>query len=144
MEKIKVLIVEDTFAMRTFIKATIKATFSENVELDDAGSGESAMDKLAAKPFDVVICDWNMPGMKGTELLAWMKEQDNLKDIPFLMLTAHNAKDVITGAIEAGVSDFIMKPVSADVLSQRVRMAFKTVLLARAKKAGENGPANSG
>lgn len=138
MEKIRILIVDDTFPMRTFIKAAIKSLFTDKVEMDDAGSGEAAKEKLSTKTFDIVLCDWNMPGIKGTELLAWMKEQGKLKEIPFLMLTAHNDKELIMSAVEAGVSDYIMKPVTADTLNLRLRAAFKTVLAARMKNGDDN------
>src|SRR5271169_1840272 len=116
MESLKILIVDDTPSMRAFVKASIKSSFSGGIEIDEASTGETAREKLTAMPYDIVICDWFMPGMNGTELLAWMREQDDLKDIPFLMLTAHNDKEIIMKAIDAGVTDFITKPVSVDTL----------------------------
>src|SRR5208337_3979603 len=77
MENIRVLIVDDDSPMRAFIKASIRSQFPDQVgiivELDEAGSVGAAMAKLAEKPCDIVLCDWNLPGVKGTELLAWMK-----------------------------------------------------------------------
>ncbi|MGD0283116.1 MAG: response regulator [Dissulfurispiraceae bacterium] len=144
MENIIILIVEDAAPMRTFIKACIKSSFPGKVEVEEAGSGESAMTMLAAKPCDIVLCDWNLPGMKGTEILVWMKGQDRLKDIPFLMLTAHNEKDLVTGALNMGASDFIMKPVTAEVLSKRLMSAIRTVLAVRKSKAAEGDSAGGG
>ena len=142
MENIRVLIVDDDAPMRAFIKASIKSSFPGRVgiivELDEAGSVDSAMARLAAKPYDIVLCDWNLPGVKGTELLAWMKGEDKQKETLFLMLMAHNEENVVTEAINMGVNDFITKPIAADVLSNRLMSAFSTILDLRSNKSGEN------
>ncbi len=144
MENIRILIVEDTHTMRAFIKASIKSSFPGAVEIEEAISAEAAMAILEAKPLDIVLCDWNLPVMKGTELLVWMKGQDKLKEIPFLMLTAHNEKDIVTGALNMGASDFIMKPVTAEALSKRLMAAIRTVLSVRKSKPGEDDSAGGG
>jgi DNA-binding response OmpR family regulator len=139
MERIKILVIDDTPSMRAFVKAAIKTSFPGDVMIDEAASGEVGKEKLSATFFDVVICDWNMPGMKGTELLEWMKGQDNLKDVPFLMLTAHNEKDIVMTAINAGVFDYVMKPVSVETLSKKLNAAIRTALSVRIDKTdGEN------
>ncbi len=78
-----------------------------------------------------------MPGMKGTDLLAWVKEQDSLKDTQFLMLTAANETDIVMNSVKLGVNDFIMKPLSADDLSRRVRSALARLLIVQRDKAGQ-------
>ncbi len=138
MESIKVLIVDDQSPMRAFVKASIKASFPSGLVIDEAGTGEVARDKLAINPCDIVICDWNMPGMKGTELFAWIKEQDNLQDIQFLMLTASNEKELVMNAVGMGVNDFIMKPISVDTLSRRLQLALDRVLSARIARAHQD------
>jgi len=136
MYRVRVLIVDDELAMRAFVRAGLKVSFPEAVQIEEAGSGEMAMKKLAVYPCDIVICDWNMPGMKGTELLAWVKEQDSLKDTQFLMLTASHEKDIVMNAVELGVDDFIMKPLSADELSRRVKSALARLLDIKKNKGG--------
>lgn len=140
MEHIDILIVDDTSSMRAFVKAAIRASFSGAISIDEAGSGEMAKEKLEAKPYDVIICDWHMPGLSGTDLLAWVREQDKLRDTMFIMLTAHNEMDVITKAMEAGVNDFIAKPVTVDTISKKLTAAFRTVLSVKIKKAGGSRP----
>ena len=145
MENIKILIVDDQPPMRAFVKAGIKASFPSGIVIDEASTGEVARDKLAIAPCDIVICDWNMPGMKGTELFAWIKEQDNLKNTQFLMLTASNEKELIMNAVQMGVNDFIMKPISVDTLSRRLQLALDRVLSDRIAKAhqGRHGEGDS-
>ena len=128
MGNIRILIVDDDHPMRTFIKATIRSSFPDQViEINEAASVELAMTSLSTRPCDIVLCDWNLPKLKGTHLLVWMKGQGNLENVPFLMLTANNQKDIITDAISLGVKDFIMKPVTAEALSKRLRAAFKSI-----------------
>ncbi len=145
METIRVLIVDDDSPMRAFIKAGIQLSFPGqvgiNIELDEAGNVDSAMARLMEKSCDVVLCDWNLPGVKGTELLAWMKGEDKFRETLFLMLTAHNEEGVVTEAINMGVNDFIVKPITADVLSKRLMAAFRTILDLRRNRSVRNSPA---
>ena len=139
---IKVLIVDDMMPARAFIRGSIKAYISKDIETDEANSGEAAKSKLETHKYDLVLCDWNMPGMKGSELLEWVKSQDKLKDIPFIMITAHNEKEIIMGAIKLGVKDFLIKPITADDLSKKVRAVLAEVLTRQKKEArGEQTPA---
>ena len=135
---IKILIVDDMMPARAFIRGSIKAYISKDIETDEANSGEAAKSKLETHKYDLVLCDWNTPGMKGSELLEWVKSQDKLKDIPFIMITAHNEKEIIMGAIKLGVKDFLIKPITADDLSKKVRAALAEVLT-RQKKEAEGG-----
>lgn len=131
MENIRILLVDDQSAMRVFLKATIKASFPSGIEIAEASGGEAAMNLLSSQPFDIVLCDWNMPGMKGTELLEWVRGRQESKDAQFLMLTAHNSQTVVTGTISAGVNDFIVKPVSVETLSRKLQSALDRVLITR-------------
>ncbi|MGO9417195.1 MAG: response regulator [Syntrophobacteraceae bacterium] len=139
MDNIRVLIVDDDSPMRAFIKAGIRSTFTGRngiiVELDEAGSVEGAMARLSERPYDIVLCDWNLPGMKGTELLSWVKGEDKQKDILFVMLTAHNEEKIVKEAIDMGVNDFITKPITVNVLTKRLMSAIRTILDLRSNKS---------
>ena len=124
MEGVRILIVDDMMPMRAFIRAGIKASISKDVEIDEAGSGEAAKAKLEILRYNLVLCDWNLPGLKGTELLKWMREQEMLKNMPVIMLTAFDEKELIMEALELGVSDYVIKPVTTDVLIKKVRAAL--------------------
>ncbi len=106
--------------MRAFIKASIKSSISKDIEVDEAGSGEAAKAKLDKQRYNLVLCDWNLPGLKGTELLEWMREQDKLKNTPVIMITANNTKELIEQSVELGVADYIIKPVTADELGKKI------------------------
>ncbi len=120
-----ILVVDDMPAMRAFVRAGIKISFPGKVQIEEADSGESAMKELKNRRYDLIVCDWNMPGIKGTELLQWVKSQDDLKSIPFIMLTANNEKDIVMEAIKSGINDFITKPTTIDILAKKLRPFIK-------------------
>ncbi|MGO9379678.1 MAG: response regulator [Dissulfurispiraceae bacterium] len=120
-----ILVIDDVSAMRAFIRAGIKVSFRENVQIEEADSGESAMKELQNRRYDLILCDWNMPGIKGTELLQWVREQNDLKAIPFIMLTAHNEKDIVMEAMKLGVNDYITKPITIEILTKKLRPFIK-------------------
>lgn len=134
MLPVRILVVDDMMPMRAFIRAGIIANVSKEIEVDEASSGEAAKAKLENKRYNLVICDWNLPGLKGTELLQWMREQDSLKDTPVIMLTAFNKKELILEALELGVADYIIKPVTVDVLSKKIKDALSASQAAGTKK----------
>jgi len=120
-----ILVVDDMPAMRAFVRAGIKISFPGKVQIEEAESGELAMKELQNRRYDLILCDWNMPGIKGTELLQWVKSQDDLKSIPFIMLTANNEKDIVMEAIKSGINDFITKPTTIDILAKKLRPFIK-------------------
>lgn len=121
----RILIVDDMLPMRAFMKATVKSSVSKDLETDEAANAEAAKTKLQVQHYDLVLCDWNMPGMKGSELLQWMRSEERLRQVPFIMVTAHNDKEIIMEAIKAGVNDFVLKPITAEVLSRKIIAALR-------------------
>ena len=128
---IRILIVDDMMPMRAFIKGGIRASIAKDTEIDEAGSGEAAQIKLENQRYDIVLCDWNLPGLKGTELLQWMREQDALKNTPVIMLTAYNKKELIEEALELGAADYVIKPVTLDVLGKKIGCVLRASLASR-------------
>lgn len=119
----KLLIVDDITEMRVMIKTFLRMSFPD-IETDEANSGAATLKKLQTGKYDLVLCDWDLPDMKGDEILKWTRDQTALKDMPFIMITAHNEKDYIVNAIKLGVTDYIVKPLSADTLSAKVNKAL--------------------
>ena len=119
----KFLVVDDFATMRRIIRNLLRQLGYSKIE--EAEDGAVALRKLKSQPFDMVICDWNMPNMTGIELLREVRADDAIKDIPFLMVTAEAIKENIIEAVKAGVSDYIVKPFTADVLSSKIDAIFK-------------------
>ncbi|GBD39493.1 MAG: two-component system response regulator [Deltaproteobacteria bacterium] len=116
--KMKILVVDDFPTMRRIIKNLLKQLGYENIE--EAEDGIQAYSKLKNNGFEFIVSDWNMPNMDGFELLKKVRSDPQLKDIPFLMVTAEAEKDKVIEAIKAGVSNYIVKPFTAEVLREKM------------------------
>jgi two-component system chemotaxis response regulator CheY len=88
--------------------------------LDEAGSGEQAMEKLKAAPFSLVISDWRMEPVDGLQLLKSMRADDELRDTPFIMVTAESVGERVFEAKLAKVDNYIVKPFTAATLKRRL------------------------
>ncbi len=119
---IKVLVVDDFATMRRIVKNLLKQLGFEKV--DEAEDGLKALQKLKAEGFDLVISDWNMPNMTGIELLQAVRSDPKLKTLPFLMVTAEADKENVLLAIKMGVSNYVVKPFTADVLQEKLKKIF--------------------
>ncbi len=119
----KILVVDDMSTMRRIVKNIMKQLGFANVE--EAENGQDALDKLRADTFGFVISDWNMPVMTGIDLLRAIRADEKLKAIPVLMVTAEAQKENLIEAIQAGVSNYIVKPFSAEVIQEKMNKIFK-------------------
>lgn len=121
--KIKILVVDDFSTMRRIVKNILKQLGYENIE--EAEDGAQAYNKLKSGGFGFVVSDWNMPNMDGLELLKKVRSDPELKGLPFLMVTAEAEKDKVIEAIKAGVSNYIVKPFTAEVLKEKMDRIFE-------------------
>ena len=118
----KILIVDDFATMRRILRNILKQIgFTDIVEADD---GNTALKELQKEKIDLILCDWNMPEMPGIDLLKTLKADEQLKDIPFVMVTAEAQKDNIIEAVKAGVSSYIIKPFTAETVSEKLNKVF--------------------
>jgi two-component system chemotaxis response regulator CheY len=109
--------------MRKVIRNLLKQGGFENVV--EAEDGVAALKVLQSQKVDFVISDWNMPNMSGLELLKAVRGSDDLKELPFLMVTAEALKDNVVAAVKAGVSNYIVKPFTAEVLTEKIEKIVK-------------------
>jgi len=126
---LKILVVDDMSTMRKIIKNMLKQVGFTNI--DEADDGATAWPKLeealsSGEPYQFIISDWNMPQMTGIDLLGKIKANDKLKTVPFLMVTAEAEQGNVVIAVKAGVSNFIVKPFSAQVLKEKIDKIFNT------------------
>ncbi len=118
----KVLIVDDFATMRRILRNILKQIgFTNMTEADD---GSTALKELKKEKYDLILCDWNMPEMPGIDLLNTIRSDDELKGIPFVMVTAEAQKDNIVGAVKAGVNSYIVKPFTAETISDKLKKVF--------------------
>jgi len=114
----KILVVDDFSTMRRFIRNILDQLGYREVE--EADDGDSALEKLRGTRFDLVIADWNMPRMNGLDLVKAIRADEGLKTIPVLMVTAEASKENIIEAVKSGVSGYVVKPFSSDVLKEKI------------------------
>jgi len=126
MSKVSVLVVDDASFIRDLVKKCLRNYFP-GIRIEDAVNGKKAQAMLAREAFDLVLCDWEMPEMSGLELLTWCREQDNLKTMPFVMVTSRGDKENVVQAIQAGVSGYVSKPFTNEQLLTKVKQALHKV-----------------
>ena len=121
----KVLVVDDFSTMRRIIKNLLRELgFTNTVEADD---GSTALPIRTGGGIDFLITDWNMPGMPGIELLNAVRGDDDLKNLPVLMVTAEAKREQIVQAAQAGINGYIVKPFTAQTLQQKIEKIFERV-----------------
>jgi two-component system chemotaxis response regulator CheY len=119
----RVLIVDDFSTMRRIIKNILRQLgFNNIVEADD---GTAAWEVLTKDQIDFIISDWNMPQMTGIELLRKVRASEEFGDLPFLMVTAEAQQENIIEAVQAKVSNYIVKPFTAETLGQKINKIFE-------------------
>jgi two-component system chemotaxis response regulator CheY len=115
---VRILIVDDFTSMRKIVRRLLNSLGFQNViEARDAGE---AVQRLQHDTFDVIISDWNMPTMSGKQLLEFVRSQERLRHIPFMMLTMQVDKESVVSAKEAGVSHYLAKPFTAGELESKL------------------------
>jgi len=119
----KIMVVDDMSTMRRIVKNILKQIGFSNV--DEAENGQEALEKLKADTFGFIVSDWNMPVMTGIDMLRAIRSDEALKHIPVLMVTAEAKKENIVEAVQAGVSNYIVKPFTAESLQEKMAKIFK-------------------
>lgn len=121
----KILIVDDFSTMRRIIKNLLRDLgFNNTAEADD---GKTALPMLKTGEFQFLVTDWNMPGMQGIDLLKAVRTEENIKNIPVLMVTAEQKREQIIAAAEAGVNGYIVKPFTAATLKEKIDKIFARI-----------------
>jgi CheY-like chemotaxis protein len=119
---LKVLTVDDSKTIRMIVK---KAFQSYNCKLFEGENGVEGLAIAAKEHPDLIILDITMPVMTGTEMLAKLKAEPDLKDIPVIMLTAEAGKENVLKIVQMGVKDYVVKPFKPEQLLDRVSKLFK-------------------
>lgn len=113
-----ILIVDDYRTMIRILTNLLKKIGFDNV--DSAKDGGEAFEKLKDKPFSLIISDWNMEPVSGFDLLQNVRSDEELKHLPFIMVTAESKTENVIAAKQAGVSNYIVKPFNAATLKNKL------------------------
>lgn len=119
----KIMVVDDMSTMRRIVKNVLKQLGFTNIE--EAENGKDAFEKIKQGGFAFVVSDWNMPVMTGIELLRAIRADEALKALPVLLVTAEAQKENIIEAVQAGVSNYIVKPFTAEQIQEKINKIFK-------------------
>lgn len=122
--QLRVLIVEDDRSSAELMKTILADLSFEQIET--AKDGNEALIKLfqSEEAFDIVLCDWNMPGKNGLEVHTTLKTDSRFKDIIFMLVSAVASGEQIRAAITQGVSDYVVKPIDERVLKRKIITAY--------------------
>ncbi|MBS4098294.1 MAG: hybrid sensor histidine kinase/response regulator [Sulfuricella sp.] len=121
---LRFLVVDDMDSMRRVIAKNLNQMGFKNIVM--AANGTEGLHILRSQPVQVVITDWNMPVMSGLEMLKAIRADAKLANLPVLMVTAETQRHQVEMAIEAGVSDFMVKPFTVNSLETKLTKIINT------------------
>ena len=125
MADLKILAVDDSATMRRIIVNTLKrAGYTSVIEATD---GKDALAKVKIERPGFIITDWNMPEMDGLTFVSRLREDEDFRDLPVLMVTTRSVKTDIVQAMKAGVNNYIVKPFTPETLIAKI----KQILIAK-------------
>jgi two-component system phosphate regulon response regulator PhoB len=113
----RVLLVDDDRDIREVVGAMLDAV---GLAVEGATSAEEALERVRQSSFDMVVLDWNLPGMTGIELCRLIRKDAALSTLPVLFLTAHASSSDIVEAFASGADDYVVKPFRAPELGARI------------------------
>jgi two-component system, OmpR family, KDP operon response regulator KdpE len=115
----RILIVDDDPQIRRVMRVTLTG---QSYEVDDAKTGEEALERVREDRFDLVLLDMNMPGMGGLETCRLLREHS---EIGIIMLTVRDTEADKVSALDAGADDYVTKPFNPPELLARIRAALR-------------------
>lgn len=124
----RVLIVDDMASIRDLVRNQLRAmNFNEIIEAEDGVQAWTVIENqyAQANPVELVISDWNMPNMKGLDLLKKVRSSQQFVQLPFILLTSEAEREQVTEAVMAGVSQYIVKPFSGKVFEEKMKTAYQ-------------------
>ncbi len=117
----KILIVDDSLIIRKVLKNILKEKKVSESDMFDAPDGQAALEILNSHDIGLLLVDWNMPKLNGLELVKIVRKIEKYQSLPIIMITSEAAKYNVLEAVKAGVSDYIIKPVSGVTVLQKLK-----------------------
>ncbi|RQD61839.1 MAG: response regulator [Desulfonatronovibrio sp. MSAO_Bac4] len=133
MREKRFLVVDDSGMVRMHIRKLLESIFA-SVTVHQAEDGHAALELLDKEKVDIVISDWNMPNMSGEELLYEIRSSEKLKNTPFIMMSTNDSRDFLITAIQLGVTQYIVKPFSANELEEKIHSCIGMLNRRREKR----------
>lgn len=118
-DKFRIVVIDDYAMMRKLIAGFLRDMGYSNITMLD--SGQAAVKYLESEKVNLIISDYDMPGMNGIELLKRVKGDSDLCKVPFVMVTGRSDQNIVANAVSLGVAQYIVKPFTANVLEQKLK-----------------------
>ena len=115
-----ILVVDDAADIRAYLKAVLAGMTSMVYEASD---GQQACKLIENHDIDIVLTDWMMPGMNGLDLVQWIRRQKSERYLYTILLTSRDRESDLIEGLSSGADDFLNKPVNANVLHARLKVA---------------------
>ena len=115
-----VLIIDDSAVMRRIHRNTLAEHGVPEESIFEASDGEAALRIAGERAIDLFLVDWNMPKLDGFELVKRLRAGSRYATTPIIMITSEAAKYNVMDAINAGVTNYVVKPIKGDVLWQKL------------------------
>jgi two-component system chemotaxis response regulator CheY len=116
----KILIIDDAMVMRNIHKNVLKDHGLSDGDFLEAGDGGTALEIAEKENIDLFLVDWNIPRLNGLEFIKKVRSIERYAKTPIIMITSEAAKYNVLEAIEAGTTSYVVKPIKADVLWQKI------------------------
>lgn len=139
MRDLRFLVVDDSAIVRALITSVIRGKLGGEKVLH-AGDGHEALLLLESEPVDIIISDWHMDKMNGDELLAYVRRNERLRHLPFIMVTSNAQRDAIITAMQLGVTHYLVKPFTPAELEQKIRSSCNTAARRRTERYADLPP----
>ena len=114
----QVLVIDDSATMRKIIRDSLSKM--GDFEIIESENCDDGLQQLASIGINLILVDWNMPGMTGIDFTKAVRNNPALAKIPIIMITSNAEKQHVLSAVTAGVNDYIMKPFTVDVFAQKI------------------------
>ncbi len=115
----KILVVDDSITMQRLIAKVLKEVGYTDITI--CKSAKEALESLQSELPRLILLDWHMPEMNGFELLKKLKNNEQYKSIPVIMLTVEDEMENVSKAIDHGAEGYILKPINKDLLLTRLK-----------------------
>ncbi|MBF0202590.1 MAG: hybrid sensor histidine kinase/response regulator, partial [Desulfamplus sp.] len=126
-DSFRILVVDDYAMMRRLIAGFLKDVGYRNVvKLESA---DEAVKYLQTETVNLIVSDYDMPGMNGLEFLKYVRNHSKLSKTPFVMITGRSDQHIVTSALGLGVNQYIVKPFTAEILEKKLRRVFECSLV---------------
>ena len=116
----RALVIDDSRTTRKILMRMLNTLGFDSVEAVNGREGLDRLREMGAS--DLVLVDWNMPEMDGVDFVRAVRAKSEYDSVPLVMVTAHNDMESVAKALEAGATEFIMKPFTEEVIREKLEL----------------------